>query len=349
MSRLKVQSSEKNNAQVLEELRTSEKGRIVITGLKDNKFIFLVSGKRLKSVTLIDTSVIAPGDIVIAIVKDVKKDIGACFIEYAEGCDGYLPLNRIPKDVNVKQGDLIPVSITSQAQKGKRARFTALIDYSVIPGGDALKEKASHLARFNCLYRQEGRISDLIDKNIKSDEFSEIVTDDHDIYELLKTDYENVREYTDTSFPLSKLYSLESGISEALSRQVWLKCGGYLVFDHTEAMTVIDVNSGKYTPSKNTDKESAYLTVNKEAASEICRQLRLRNLSGIIIVDFINLNDKKDQEILLNLLKAESAEDTIPVNIVDITELGLVEITRKKELPSLYEQIKSHNESVVRG
>ena len=340
MSRHKLQSAEKNNAMQLEELRTSEKGRLIITTLKDSKYLFLVCDGKLKSCTLIDDGSINPGDVVIALIRDVKKDIGACFIEYAEGCDGYLPLDKIPGGINIKQGDLIPVSITAQAQKGKRARFTALINYSKIPGGEELKERSAHLAKFNYLYRQESRLRDIINKNIKKNEYSEIVTDDHDICELLKKDFGIVREYTDTAFPLAKLYSLESGISEALSRQVWLKCGGYLVFDHTEAMTVIDVNSGKYTPSRNTDKESAYLTVNMEAAAEICRQLRLRNLSGIIVVDFINLNVKKDQEILLKLLKDESAKDPLPVSVVDITALGLVEITRKKELPSLYEQIK---------
>lgn len=340
MSRHKLQSAEKNNAIQLEELRTSEKGRIIITSLRDHKIIFLVSDGKLKSCTVLDDPSISSGDIVIALIRDVKKDIGACFIEYAEGCEGYLPLDKVPGGLTVKQGDLIPVSITAQAQKGKRARFTALIDYSRIPGGSKLRERSLHLAKFNYLYRQEGHIRDIINKTIKNHEYSEILTDDHDIYELLNKDYAAAREYTDDAFPLSKLYSLESGIAEALSRQVWLKCGGYLVIDHTEAMTVIDVNSGKYTPSKNTDKESAYLTVNKEAATEICRQLRLRNLSGIIVVDFINLNDKKDQEKLLKLLKDESAKDPLPVNIVDITALGLVEITRKKDLPSLYEQIK---------
>lgn len=342
MSRHKLQSAEKNNAIQLEELRTSEKGRIIITSLRDHKIIFLVSDGKLKSCTVLDDPSISSGDIVIALIRDVKKDIGACFIEYAEGCEGYLPLDKVPGGITVKQGDLIPVSITAQAQKGKRARFTALIDYSRIPGGSKLRERSLHLAKFNYLYRQEGHIRDIINKTIKNHEYSEILTDDHDIYELLNKDYAAAREYTDDAFPLSKLYSLESGIAEALSRQVWLKCGGYLVIDHTEAMTVIDVNSGKYTPSKNTDKESAYLTVNKEAATEICRQLRLRNLSGIIVVDFINLNDKKDQEILLTLLKDESAKDPLPVSIVDITALGLVEITRKKDLPSLYEQIKKN-------
>ena len=341
MSRLKIQPQEKNTAMQLEELRTSENGRIIISTLHEKKCAFLVCDGRLKSVTVIGSSGINPGDIVIALVKDVKKDIGACFIEYSEGCDGYLPLDKIPTDVTVRQGDLIPVSITADAQKGKRAKFTAKIDYSKIPDGDALKEKAVHLGRFNYLYRSDKYIKDIICKTIQKDEFNEIVTDDHDIAETLKTDFDCVREYTDSSFSLTKLYSLESGISEALSRQVWLKCGGYLIIDHTEAMTVIDVNSGKYTPSRNKDKETAYLTVNEEAAIEICRQLRLRNLSGIIVVDFINLDDKNDQDSLMELLRAESAKDTQQVTVVDITALGLVEITRKKTLPSLYEQINN--------
>ena len=105
-------------------------------------------------------------------------------------------------------------------------------------------------------------------------------------------------------------------------------------------MTVIDVNSGKYSPAKNTPKESAYLSVNLEAAEEICRQLRLRNISGIIIIDFINLCDEIDKEALLNALKAGSGNDTQKVSVLDITSLGLVEMTRKKELSPLYEQLK---------
>ena len=101
MSRLKIQPQEKNTAMQLEELRTSENGRIIISTLREKKCAFLVCDGRLKSVTVIGSSGINPGDIVIALVKDVKKDIGACFIEYSEGCDGYLPLDKIPTDVTV--------------------------------------------------------------------------------------------------------------------------------------------------------------------------------------------------------------------------------------------------------
>ena len=118
MSRLKIQSLEKNTAMQLEELRTSENGRIILTTLQEKKCAFLVSEGRLKAVTVISSSGINPGDIVIGLVKDVKKDIGACFIEYSDGCDGYLPLDKIPYGTTIKQGDLIPVSITANAQKG---------------------------------------------------------------------------------------------------------------------------------------------------------------------------------------------------------------------------------------
>ena len=174
----------------------------------------------------------------------------------------------------------------------------------------------------------------------KPDEYEEIVTDIDYLFDNLKIYYKNVRLYDDKSFGLDKLYSLKTALDEALGRNVWLKCGGFLIFDKTEAMTVIDVNSGKFTPAKGTDKESAYMAVNSEAAVEICRQLRLRNISGIIIVDFINLKSDEDKEELLNILRDESSNDTETVMVIDITELGLVELTRKKEFPPLYEQIR---------
>ena len=347
MSRSVLQSSAKETARNLEELRTSDFGKLIITSMDKKVIAFLSVAGKMKCITVLgkvsdgsDNEELSPEDIVIAYVKDVKNDIGACFIEYASGCDGYLPLNKLPKGTSVKQGNLIPVRITSQAQKGKRASFTAKIDYSKIENGEELSEKASHLTKYSYLYKSKTSYTDRINKVFKQDEFDEIVTDIESVYESLISDYPNVRLYDDKSFGLDKLYSLRTALAEAQDRNVWLKCGGFLIFDKTEAMTVIDVNSGKFTPSKGTDKESAYMTVNTEAAVEICRQLRLRNISGIIIIDFINLKSEDDRNELLNLLKEESAYDTETVMVIDITELGLVEVTRKKEFPPLYEQLK---------
>ena len=345
MSRGKLQSAEKENAKMLYELRSSGDSRLIITSLDEKLIAFLISEGKPVSITVLGgKDIYAPGsinsgDIVIAYVRDVKNDIGAAFIEYATGKDGYLSLSRLPKGVTVKQGDLIPVKLFSHAQKGKRAAFTARIDFSKYPDGEALREKSKHLTAYSYLYKDDSFIKERINKVFRQDEYCEIVTDDECVYNDLKDSFDCIRLYEDKDFGLAKLYSLKTILEESVAKKVWLKCGGYLCIEHTEAMTVIDVNSGKFTPSKGTDKESAYLSVNLEAAEEVCRPLRLRNISGIIVIDFINLVSEEDRDELMTLLKAESSKDLLKVTVADITALGLVEMTRKKELPPLYEQL----------
>ena len=346
MSRATIQNSDKFIAGDLNALRNSEDGKIIITYVDDKLIAFLMTDKRPAAITVLGgkdiftEDTVNPGDIVIAYVRDVKKDLEAAFIEYAKGKDGYLPLNKLPKGASVKQGDLIAVRLTSQAQKGKRASFTSKIDYSKLPDGKSLAEKSKHLTKYSYLYKDLTFLKDKINKVFKPDEYSEIVTDDRSVYENLIGFFNHIRLYEDETFDLSKLYSLRTILEEVKDRKVWLKCGGYISIEHTEAMTVIDVNSAKFSPGKSTDKESAYMKVNTEAAGEVCRQLRLRNISGMIIVDFINLSSDEDRQALLRILNDESEKDTVKVCILDITALGLVEITRKKELPPLYEQLK---------
>ena len=145
-----------------------------------------------------------------------------------------------------------------------------------------------------------------------------------------------LRLYENPDFPLCKLYSTETALEKALKEFVWLKNGGYLIIQPTEALTVIDVNSGKMAvKSKNS---AGAMKVNMEAAQEAAKQIRLRNLSGIIIVDFVNLESKEDTGILLKEFRNFLSKDPIPTTLVDMTMLGLVEITRKKVRKPLYEQ-----------
>lgn len=124
------------------------------------------------------------------------------------------------------------------------------------------------------------------------------------------------------------LLGLETAIEKALSRKVWMKNGGYIIIDQTEALTTIDVNTGKYV---GTDSLQETITVtNCEAAKEIARQLRLRDISGIIIVDFIDMDEIADKERVLATLRAELQKDRTKSNVLGITQLGLVEMTRKK-------------------
>lgn len=143
--------------------------------------------------------------------------------------------------------------------------------------------------------------------------------------------------YEDRLVSLSVLFGVEGKLAEALSDKVWLKSGGFLYIEQTQAMVVIDVNSGKY--DKKIPKEDAYYRVNMEAAEEIARQITLRNLSGIIIVDFINMNLQCNRENLVNFLRKLFQNDRNSATIVDITKLGLLEITRKKTGKTIYEQI----------
>ncbi len=194
---------------------------------------------------------------------------------------------------------------------------------------------ASHRTCFSCLKRTD-TIADLMGRILNqlmdASEFSELVTDDPLLYPQLE-EYcrehlpgKALRLYEDALLSLSKLYSLDSRVEEALSAHVWLKSGGYLLIQPTEALTVIDVNSGKYEGRK----EDAFLKVNLEAAEEIARQIRLRNLSGIIIVDFINMKEGKSRVEVMDCLKDKVRHDKVKTTVVDMTPLGLVEITRKK-------------------
>lgn len=124
-------------------------------------------------------------------------------------------------------------------------------------------------------------------------------------------------------------YNIKSQIRSALSRKVWLDNGGYIIFDETEALTSIDVNTGKYI-GKNDNFEDTILTTNLEAVKEIVAQIRLRNIGGIIIIDFIDMQDKEKKDYLIEELNKELKKDRIKSNIFGITHLGLVEMTRKK-------------------
>ena len=121
------------------------------------------------------------------------------------------------------------------------------------------------------------------------------------------------------------------------SKKVWLKSGAYLVIEPTEAMIVIDVNTGKCIKGKRLS-DTIY-NVNIEAAKEIAYQMRLRNMSGIIMVDFINMENKEYQDKLIEYLKKIVLKDRIRTNVVDITKLNIVELTRKKVERPVYEQI----------
>ena len=172
----------------------------------------------------------------------------------------------------------------------------------------------------------------------------EIVTDLPKVYQEIK-EYlleqkspmvEGLKLYKDEMISLCALYGLKSLFAEALSKKVWLKSGGYLVIEPTEALTVIDVNTGK--TDVKMSKEETIQRTNREAALMAARQLRLRNISGIILIDFIDMTDSQHRREIFELLSRELKKDRVKAVAVDFTSLHLAEMTRQKLRPTLFEQ-----------
>lgn len=179
----------------------------------------------------------------------------------------------------------------------------------------------------NLIYRS---VRDLftwnIDKFIINDrqQYSKVL----ELVEMISPALKMKVEYFSKSYDLFEYYQIEPKITKALSRKIWLKSGGYLIIDNTEALTVIDVNTGKYVGGSNL--EDTVLKTNMEAAREISKQLRLRDIGGIIIIDFIDMHEHEHQQMVIDALKQALKRDRTKTTVVGMTGLGLIEMTRKK-------------------
>ena len=179
-------------------------------------------------------------------------------------------------------------------------------------------------------------------RDLYSYSYDKILTDDETIFKEIQQTFgekERLVFYQDDVISLSRLYHVETSLREALGEKVWLSNGAYLVIQPTEALTVIDVNSGKY-QKKSKDQDAFYL-INREAAKEIALQLKLRNISGIVIIDFINQSSHEQDKKLLQYLTELVGKDSVQTTVMGMTALGLVEVTRKKISPPLWEQLKT--------
>lgn len=203
---------------------------------------------------------------------------------------------------------------------------------------------------FSCVYETEPfYVSAVRDANIRS--LEEIITDIPEISDTLiayleensPQEKEKLRFYQDKLLPLYKLYRIETAIETVCREKVWLNSGGFLVIQQTEAFVSIDVNSGKFTGKKKA--EETYRKINMEAAKEIARQLRLRNLSGIILIDFINMENAEHREELFHVLQKFLRKDPVKSRAIDITPLNILEMTRKKVRRPLIEDLREIQEN----
>lgn len=205
-----------------------------------------------------------------------------------------------------------------------------------------IMEKFEKAEKPTCLFEE----SDLIKRSLITaidKQYDRILIDDYNTFQRCKSLYgryssdHNLKiEYYRDKIPMFERFGVEREIDKALRRKIWLPSGGYLFFDKTEAMLTIDVNSGRSKDQKKmTDVEESLVRINMEAADEIARQLRIRNIGGLIICDFIDMRARKNQKRVLERLKEAMKEDSAKCTILGMSEFGLVEMTRQRSRESL--------------
>ena len=226
------------------------------------------------------------------------------------------------------------VIIRTAAQGKSVYHFEKEISYLVKKWED-IEKKIAKAKIGEVLYNDNSIVTTIL-RDILSNDIDELVVDNEEVYwEIIdyinafsENNFRTKVKLFDENRDIFDEYNVNKEIQKALDKNVWLDCGGYLVIEKTEALVSIDVNTGKNTGSFNLEK--TVLNTNLDAAREIPKQLRLRNLSGIIIIDFIDMKLQEDKDLVLQQLDAELKKDRTKNNIVHFTDLGLVEMTRKR-------------------
>lgn len=232
--------------------------------------------------------------------------------------------NNLPKNY----GAIIRTSAENQKEEDILKDIQKIINISKKIQDEYNSLKQKNPLNPKLLYKSEGIleriITDLIDQDLQK-----IYVDNKEIYDSVnkKIKEENKQIAIQLEENILNKYDLKTQLEQLENRKIWLKCGGFITIDKTEALTAIDVNSGKYTGKK--DLEQTIFTVNKEATIEIAKQLRLRDIGGIIIIDYIDMQNKENEEKIIELLKENLKKDRSKTQIAGFSKLNLLEMTRK--------------------
>ncbi|MGE7905278.1 Rne/Rng family ribonuclease [Peribacillus sp. NPDC094092] len=237
---------------------------------------------------------------------------------------------------NPNEGLIVRTSMENESESAFLDRLTGLRELY-----KGLEVKAASLKAPSILYERDPYL-DMIISEMSGTAAGELAIDDSEAYrELKKWIQENRKEWaiSHISGPrnIFSEWNVEAQVEKMAKKIVWLENGGYLIFEETEAFTVIDVNSGKFTGK--VAKEATLFAVNQAAAKEVARQLRLRNISGIILIDFINMDDSRHEKEIIDIVKKEAVRDEKRIQVIGFTELGILQMTRKRTSPSLSEMM----------
>ncbi len=312
--------------------------------------------------------IVAGDELLVQIVKDCSKSKAAVVSSNLSFTGKYFVISSsnkcigISQKINKKKAEELKTFVHSELSNFDNFDFGIIIRTNAKEASQAqmsaelkILKKMAEKVIYNGIHRTcYSKIYETLPeyivaiKNCYMENLDEILTDDIILYEEIKEylqekqpeDLDKLCLYNDNLLPLYNLYNLHNQIEAATKKRVWLKSGGYLIIEQTEAMVVVDVNTGKF-DGKRKDKEENFLKTNIEAAKELANQLILRNLSGMILIDFISMENKEYKKKLIEVLTAEIKKDSVKTDFIDITKLGIVELTRKKQKKSLAEIIKS--------
>ncbi len=245
-------------------------------------------------------------------------------------------LRKILQELEIPEGMGV---IMRTVGEGQRSRYFVRDLSLLVEQWRKIEQAMQDQPGGTCLFREP----DLIDRTVRdflTDEIDSVVCDDlaatnrmQDLVGQISRRARNRIEHYTEPYPIFERYGVQKQIDDAFHRQVWLKCGGYIVIDETEALIAIDVNTGRNKGSKEMDK--TIFTTNMEAVDEIARQLRLRNIGGLIIGDFIDMKSRKDQQMVFQRMKDRLKRDKAKTHVLPVSPLGLMEMTRQRAQESL--------------
>lgn len=319
--------------------------RILLCSLDHSLFCFVLFDGKIQKI-------IAPsknyeiGDVFVGKVINILKNGSGAFVQFMENEIGFLPAERMKnvsplnrESESVKNEDSILVQIRKMPFGEKKPMLSTNIKIDSKDKLAELKEAAKHVYDYTKLYEAPSAL-ELYLKKYPLSKDEKIITD-HEEGKLLASSLvqkgllseEQFYYYQDENLSMYSLYGLKAKLSNLLSRKVLLASGGSLIFDETEAFVIVDVNTGKNVSGKN--KDDAILALNLEAVKEIVYQINARNLSGMILVDFINMESEEYNNILLNEYMELGQECSPIIHVLDLTKLGIIEASRKKEEESI--------------
>jgi ribonuclease G len=246
-------------------------------------------------------------------------------------------LKKILRELPIPDGMGV---IMRTAGEGQQKRYFVRDLALLLEEWNGISERIKRQPTATCVFQEP----DLIERTVRdflTEDVERIVVDNQkahdrmrDMMLKIKAKYaaKKIKLYTDAQ-PIFDLFNITRQLENTFSRQVHLKSGGYIVIDETEALVAIDVNTGRHKSTK--DQESAILKVNLEAADEICRQLRLRNMGGLIVLDFIDMKSRRDQQSVYQRAKEGLRRDKAKTHVLPISQLGLMEMTRQRHTESV--------------